>query len=128
MEVRAKKMIIEDHHRVRQYRLDLNEQERKEVFLGFLDISTQLKHEDRYHTISNNCMLAIFNVLDERIRIAGPRKAITKITGRTLFMPTKAPRHLRRRGLKKRANFQLVNLEEELGWEKHIDKKLYKDN
>lgn len=125
MEVRAKKMIIEDHHRVKQYRLDLKEQEKIDVFLGFLDLGTKGKHKDKYHTISNNCIIALFSVLDDRIHVPLPRRVISRIRGRTLFMPTKAPKHLRRRGLKKRGHFQLANLEEELGWKEHINKEIY---
>jgi len=120
LEVRAKKMIIEDHHQVIQYRLDLDERERKNVFLGFLDLGTRRKHDDKYHTISNNCILAIFSVLDSRIHVPWPRRVLAKMKRRTLFMPTKGPNHLRYRGLAKKGNFRMVNLEEELGWDGYI--------
>ena len=128
MDVRAKKMIIEDHHRVWQYRLDLQAQERKNVFLGFLDLGTLGKHENKYHTISNNCIIEIFRVLDERVHVPWPRRVIAKLAGRTLFMPTYAPKHLRRRGLKRKGHFRLPNLEEEFGWKEHINEELYQDN
>lgn len=125
MDVRAKKMIIEDHHRVEQYRLDLDMQERKKVLCGFLDRGTRLKHDDKYHTIKNNCILAIFSVLDTSLQIPWPRRALAKVRGRTLFMPTKAPKHLGYRGLVDRRYFRLKNLEQELGWSGQIDKRLY---
>ena len=87
MEVRAKKMIVEDHHRVKQFRLDLTEQEKRDVFLGFLDLGTKGGHKDKYHTISNNCILAIFSVLDDRIHISWPRRVVSRMRRRTLFMP-----------------------------------------
>ena len=128
MDVRAKKMIIEDHHRVWQYRIGLQAHERKNVFLGFLDLGTLGKHENKYHTISNNCIIEIFRVLDERVHVPWLRRVIAKLAGRTLFMPTYAPKHLRRRGLKRKGRFRLSNLEEELGWKEHINEELYKDD
>ena len=87
-----------------------------------LDISTRnmvASPDERYHTSQNNCILKVFLVIDRVVPPAWYRKPLLAITNRTLFLPTRAPQHIKYRGLASSdsSSFHLPNLEDELGWE-----------
>jgi hypothetical protein len=129
LDVRAHRIIKELRHRIWQFRLDLEPQERSAVLLEALRRSSVADPDERYHTTRRNCMLRAFDVIDGAVRVSWPRRVFTFFTDITLFLPTRAPQHLRYRGLasRKKEEFRLKNMEEELGWVEHIDQTLYEE-
>ncbi len=126
--VRAKRMIKELNHRVWQYKLDLTPEQKAAVLYKAIEQAKNASPYERYHTAKNNCVLGLYRAIDPVISPSWYRKILMYVTNKTLFMPTRMPRHLRYRGIaaKKEETFHLPNLEVELGWEEYINEDLYK--
>ncbi|MBN1980256.1 MAG: DUF4105 domain-containing protein [Chitinivibrionales bacterium] len=120
--VRAVRMIKELHRPVWQYRVNGTPQQLRQTVLEALHHATAADPKDRYHTTQNNCVLALFRILDRSMPPAWFRRPLLWITDNTLFMPTRAPNHMRYRGLASRepGRFHLPNLEAQLGWQTSI--------
>jgi hypothetical protein len=124
---RASRIIRELHHRVWQYRIALTARQKRNVMAAALEQASSAHPNERYHTTRNNCVLALFRVLDNARPVPWYRRPLMLITDNTLFMPTRAPRHLKYRGLadSDEARFHVQNLETEFGWGRFIDESLY---
>ncbi len=117
--VRASTMIRTLGRPVFQYRLDITNEQANAMLVQALEQGRRADPEERYHTTQNNCALRLFSVIDRVVPPAWYRRPLLWITDNTLFMPTRALRHLRYRGLAG-SPFRLANLETELGWEQYV--------
>jgi hypothetical protein len=124
--VRARKMIKQDHHHVWQYQLALSGHDKAAIMDGLIGLGTKWAHSNHYHTTKNNCVLELFRVIDSRATIPWFRRLYASLWNNTLFLPTKAPSHLKHRGLnpRNRDDFRLPNLEVELGWQGDVNEDL----
>jgi hypothetical protein len=118
MAARARVMIKLLHRPVRQYALDPARLSPAAVFTAALTQSSTADPHERYHTTRNNCVLKLYRILDRVSPPAWYRRPLLWLTDQTLFMPTRAPRHLRYRNLL--ATEQPPNMEVELGWEEFV--------
>lgn len=112
---RARVMIKVLNRPVWQFPLDGKRISPSSVFHAALEQSQSADVYERYHTTQNNCALKLYDVLDRAHPPAWYRRPILWITDQTLFMPTRAKRHLWYRGLL--GADTLENMELELGWE-----------
>jgi hypothetical protein len=119
---RARTMIEVIGAPVWQYRVDLNLDQRMRVLNNMLRLSHQWAHENRYHTTRINCIQQVFQVIDASVTYDGWHSFRKWVGDVTLFIPPRAPAHLKRRGLASpnKGLFLLPNLEEELGLQKFV--------
>jgi len=125
--VRARKMILQDHHRVWQYRIRLTAAQKRDILLGVLALGERGAYTHKYHTAQNNCIIELFRVIDAHAGGGLLHRARAAMHRRTLFLPTYGPKQLKYRGLapRRKNEFHLPNLESELGWESFIDQTMY---
>jgi hypothetical protein len=105
-----------------QYRLRMTPAQAAAVFGEVVRRAQAEGHGDIYHTTQNNCIQAAFDAIDRGAPPAFWRWPLLLFTNRTLFLPTRAPEHLRYRGLadSDSTRFHMPNLESELGWEQYV--------
>jgi hypothetical protein len=117
------------HRPVGQFRVDFTKKQLSRAFEFAVEQATRWEYRDVYHTTENNCIQAVFCVIDHAAPPAWYRRPLLMITNRTLFLPTRAPHHVRYRGLASRApgGFHLPDLEDELGLQNLVDPKLVAD-
>lgn len=101
MDQRFNDMIKKDHHKVRQYVLNLSEEEKTNVMNNMLKISDENQYQRFYHTTARSCTTEAFEVLDKAKNYSFIRK-VQKRTGSLLFAdiyPPEAAWGLSLRGL-----------------------------
>jgi hypothetical protein len=105
-----------------QYRLRLTPVQAAAVFGQVVRRAQAEGYSDIYHTTENNCIQAVFDAVDRGAPSASWRWPLLLFTNRTLFLPTRAPEHLRYRGLadSDSTRFHMPDLEVELGWQKYV--------
>jgi hypothetical protein len=121
---RAVRMIKDFHRPVLQYRINITADQKKAVVLQMLNQALKADPDERYHTTNNNCVLKLFEIIDNAAPPPFYRIPLLWITNNTLFIPRRVGQHLRYRGLieKKSSPLNMVNLETELGWEECVQK------
>lgn len=127
LDYKAHIVIKKLHRRVWQYRLDVSKEEKINMFKYAVKMANSADPNERYHTAKRNCALRAFDVIKGGSKISWYRKPLLFITNNTLFLPTRAEKHLGYRGLlsAKKSDNNAKNLEAELGWEEHIDQSMY---
>jgi hypothetical protein len=115
--------IDKQHRAVGQFRVDLSKEQCRRALEAAVRQGSSLAYGDSYHTTENNCVQAVFSVLDKVKPVAWYRKPLLWATNRTLFLPTRAPHHLRYRGMASDlpGRFRVANLEVELDRERLVD-------
>ncbi len=115
--------------RVWQYSIDVNEKQKQKMLNAAINFAANADPNERYHTGKRNCAIRAFDVVRAGKKDPWYRKPILLITNNTMFLPTRAFKHLKYRGLISgdKEDFQSKNLEVELGWEKYINLSLYEE-
>lgn len=124
---RADKMMGALHHPVAQYRVGIGPAYAARVLTVAAHLADSLQFTLRYHTIQRNCILECFNAIDGAVVPPWWRQPLLLVTNRSLFMPTRAPRHLWYRGLVDRSDFRRADFQVEMGMEQSIDTALARE-
>lgn len=129
IESKAYTVIKKLHRRVWQYRLNASKEEKIKMFKYAVSMANNADPNERYHTAKRNCALRAFDVINGGSKISWYRKPLLLLTNNTLFLPTRAEKHLAYRGLlnSKVGKSSTKNLEVELGWEEYVDLSMYED-
>ena len=64
LEARYRSMVEDQGHRVEQWRLQLDEWQRHQVFAWYIGVSREMRLEHPYHTVSRNCTTEVVDLLD----------------------------------------------------------------
>lgn len=115
--------------RVWQYAINITDDQKTKMVEAAINFATKADPNERYHTGKRNCALRAFDVVNKESKIAWYRKPLLLITNNTLFLPTRAFKHLKYRGLisGKMEDYFSSNLEVELGWEEYINLSIYEE-
>jgi hypothetical protein len=84
-------------HRVRQYRLDVTEEQKQEIFQRALEMATQAESQRMFNLLRRNCTTEAIAVLDGALHYPTWRRVLTRLTYSGL--PEAMHLYLKERGL-----------------------------